>query len=71
LARAALRRVGLEEFFAGVFTSKELKVRKPGPGFYQAVLRESSVAPGEAAMVGDDYPMDILGPKQAGLGVIW
>ncbi|OGO36479.1 MAG: hypothetical protein A2W35_13035 [Chloroflexi bacterium RBG_16_57_11] len=71
LVRAALRRVGLEEFFAGIFTSKELKVCKPDPGFYQAVLRESGVAPGEAVMVGDDYPADVLGAKQAGLRAIW
>jgi FMN phosphatase YigB (HAD superfamily) len=71
LVRAALRRAGLEEFFAGVFTSKELKVRKPDLGFYQAGLRESSVAPGEAAIEEDDYPVDILDPKLAGLRAIW
>lgn len=71
LVRAALRRVGLEEFFASIFTSKELKVRKPDPGFYQAVLRESGVAPSEAVMVGDDYPADVLGAKQASLRAIW
>ncbi|OGO62581.1 MAG: hypothetical protein A2029_13700 [Chloroflexi bacterium RBG_19FT_COMBO_47_9] len=71
LVRAALRGAGLEEFFSGVFTSKELKVCKPDLFFYQIVLRECGFANNEVVMVGDDYQADILGAKQAGLHAIW
>jgi len=71
LVRAALRRVGLEAYFASVFTARELGVRKPDPGFFHAVLREAACAPEEAVMVGDEYSGDVVGAKEVGLRAIW
>ena len=71
LVRQALRRVGLEGFFEAVFTARELGARKPAPAFFQAVLGELGCAPREVAMVGDDYPVDVAGAKEAGLRAVW
>jgi len=71
LVRIALQRVGLEDFFAGIFTSNELQATKPDPLFYQRVLQACSFPANEVVMVGDDYSADILGARQAGLHAIW
>ena len=71
LVRAALRRVGVEEHFEGVFTAGELGARKPEPAFFQAALRELGCGPQEAVMVGDDYEVDVVGAKAVGLRAIW
>jgi len=71
LVRCALRRVGLEDFFAGIFSSKELHACKPDPLFYQRVLRAFGFPANEVVMVGGDYRADILGARQVGLRTIW
>ena len=71
LVRAALARVGLEERFDGVFTARELGVRKPDPAFFQAVLERMACPPGQAAMVGDEYAADVAGAKAVGLRAVW
>jgi HAD superfamily hydrolase (TIGR01458 family) len=42
-------------------------VGKPAPAFFELVLSELGVRPGEAAMVGDDLETDVGGAIQAGL----
>jgi putative hydrolase of the HAD superfamily len=69
--RQALARVGLEGYFQAVFTARELGVRKPEPAFFQAMLRELGCAPHDATMVGDEYPIDVVGAKAAGLRAVW
>jgi len=71
LVREALRRVGLEELFHAVFTACELGVRKPEPAFFAAVLHEIGCTPQQAVMIGDDYTVDIVGAKRAGMLTIW
>ena len=71
LVRQALARVGLEGYFQAVFTARELGVRKPEPAFFQAMLRELGCAPHDATMVGDEYPIDVVGAKEAGLRAVW
>jgi len=71
LVRAALRRVDLEPYFARVFTARELGSRKPDPAFFRAILTELRLAPGQALMVGDSFPIDVAGAVQAGLPAVW
>jgi len=71
LVREALARVGLEGHFDAVLTARELGVRKPEPAFFAAVLRESGTAAAEAAVVGDDYPVDVAGARALGLRAVW
>jgi phosphoglycolate phosphatase-like HAD superfamily hydrolase len=69
--RAALRRVHLDAFFSAVITSREIGARKPALAFFDATLNAIGCAPGEAAMIGDDYAADVVGAKAAGLRAIW
>jgi len=71
LIRAALHRVGLEDYFDAVFTAREMGVRKPERPFFERVLAALACAPREAAMIGDDYQVDIAGAAAAGLRTIW
>ncbi len=69
--RAALARVGLDAHFEAIFTAREMAVYKPAPAFYRTVVEELGCAPGEVAMVGDDYRGDVAGPKAVALRAIW
>ncbi len=71
LVRLTLRRVGLEDFFAGIFTSKELQACKPDPLFYQSVFQECDFIAREVVMIGDDYLAEVRGARRAGLRAIW
>lgn len=79
LVEAALRRVGLAEHVAQVFSSRDIGARKPEPAFYAAVLRglgamrgdATPLRPDRAVMIGDNYVNDVAGAKRAGLRTIW
>jgi len=78
---AALDRVGLAQYFDGVFSSRDIGAHKPEAAFYGAVLdalRARAVARGESApradeviMVGDNYANDVAGALAAGLRAVW
>jgi beta-phosphoglucomutase-like phosphatase (HAD superfamily) len=71
LVRFALRRVGLEDFFVDIFTSKKLLASKLNPLFYQSVVHTCGFSADEVVMVGDGYRADVLGARQAGFHTIW
>ncbi|WP_138472578.1 TIGR01458 family HAD-type hydrolase [Poseidonocella sp. HB161398] len=41
---------------------------KPAPEYFRAACRDMGVAPGEAAMIGDDAEADVAGARAAGIG---
>jgi len=61
----------LDRYFSLVATAHDLGVAKPDPAFFHAILKQLSLTPAEAAMVGDSYEADIAGAKSAGLRAIW
>lgn len=67
----ALERVGVRQYFQQLWTSKELGVAKPDPGFFLGITGRLGLQPGEAAMVGNDYTKDIAGARGAGLRTVW
>ncbi len=69
--RGALRRVGLDGYFARFHTSAVLGVSKPDPAFFAPVLDAAGCAPAEAVMIGDTFGTDVLGAKRAGLHAVW
>jgi putative hydrolase of the HAD superfamily len=71
LVLAALARVGLDGFFAAVFSSCEVGADKPSRLFYDTMLQRLACAPHEVAMVGDNYANDVLGARAAGLRAVW
>jgi putative hydrolase of the HAD superfamily len=71
LIRKALSRAGLEEYFSFVLSAKELGAKKPSPEYYQKVIARINSDPSSLLMVGDDYRVDILGAKDAGIHACW
>ena len=71
LVREALGRVHLEVYFDDIFTARELGALKPSRDFFEAVLGRVGCLPREVAMIGDDYELDILAAKKAGLWAVW
>lgn len=68
----ALHRAGLGKYFQAVFTTRELDgARKPEERFFHQLESVLGYAPGSLVMVGDDYPVDMLGAKQAGWRALW
>ncbi len=69
--RKALARVGIEHYFNGFFSSKELGVAKPDPKFFLKICREMQETPNKTLMIGNDYQKDICGAHQAGLHTLF
>jgi putative hydrolase of the HAD superfamily len=70
--RAALARVGLNEFIDDVFTKNQLNgARKPEIGFYRGIAQKLNLQPDQLLMVGDHYRADILGASAAGWFTAW
>ena len=50
--------------------SSEVGVRKPGRGFFAALVAQAGCDAKEVLMVGDDFANDVAGARQAGLGAV-
>jgi len=68
--RQLLEREGLLAPFEHLTFSDEVGVRKPGAEIFHLTLRALGVDPAEAAHVGDDAVLDVLGARSAGLRVV-
>ena len=71
LVGMALSRAGVRHHFKHIFASKDMGVEKPAHGFFDKVLQTVGAEPDECVMVGDDYRIDIVGAKNAGMRTIW
>lgn len=68
----ALHRAGLGKYFQAVFTPRELGgARKPETRFFRQLESVLGYPPGSLVMIGDEYPVDMLGAKQAGWRALW
>jgi HAD superfamily hydrolase (TIGR01662 family) len=67
----ALERVGVQQYFKFFFSSKELKVRKPDPRFFEKICKKTGVSPQDCIMIGNDYLKDICGAKEIGMKTIF
>jgi len=63
----ALNRGGIDRYFSCFFTSKDLKVEKPDPRFFELICQASGFAPADIVYIGNDYRKDIESAKKAGL----
>ena len=66
---AALKQVGLQEFFEVESSSKDAPQSKPDPDIVQAALKRADLQPNEAIMLGDT-PYDLEAANKAGLPAI-
>ena len=66
-----LERLGLAEYFDGIYLSSDYGVKKPDPRFFRALLEERGILPETAVMIGNDGLCDIQGGKAVGLDTIY
>lgn len=71
LMKQAFARIGLDKYFYGFITSKELGAAKPSPAFFQGIIDMFRLFSHETVMIGNDYGKDITGAKNAGLRTIF
>jgi putative hydrolase of the HAD superfamily len=62
-----LEQLGLAPRLDVVMTSREAGVTKPDPRIFEAALRAAGVKADEAVYVGDQYEIDVLGARAAGM----
>jgi putative hydrolase of the HAD superfamily len=65
-----LRATGLADVVGPVFTAGALGLRKPDPRAFLTACERLGVAPGSVLYVGDEYEVDVLGARAAGLSAV-
>lgn len=68
--RAKLRSIKLLSSFDQVVTSEAVGVAKPEAAIYVAACDAMSLAPEECLFVGDNYELDVLGPRHIGMPAV-
>ena len=66
-----LRTCQLDPYVDALVVSEEAGVSKPDPYIFELALGRLACDPGEAVMVGDSWPADIVGARAAGIRAIW
>lgn len=61
------RDMGLAHIFPTIVSSMAEGIEKPSPRLFEIALERMGVAPERAVYVGDDYRMDVVGARAAGL----
>jgi putative hydrolase of the HAD superfamily len=59
--------LGLSSLLQVVVTSQEVGLSKPHPEIFQEALRKAKIAAAEALYVGDQYQVDVIGARNAGM----
>jgi len=63
--------MGLAERFACVVISGECGCSKPEPAIFLRACRLLDAEPRDAVYVGDQYEVDVVGARAAGLAGVW
>ncbi|RPI75044.1 MAG: HAD family hydrolase [Desulfobacteraceae bacterium] len=69
--RQKLDQLHIRELFDPVIISSDLDISKPDAGIFLEACRQAGQSPRECIYVGDNYEVDILGSRNAGLRGIW
>ena len=64
-----LREYGIAQYMECVVMSSEVGFRKPDPRIFEIALRQMGASPEETCYVGDTISRDVLGARNAGLGL--
>ncbi len=64
---ATLTKLGLPAWLDIIITSLEAGASKPKPEIFQKALERARVKPAEALYIGDQYQVDVLGARGAGM----
>ena len=65
------KKMGLDSFFEFSVYSSEVLWRKPNAFIFESAINRLDLYPGEILFVGDDYKMDVVGAKDAGMPAAW
>lgn len=65
-----LREYGIGGYMEQIVLSSETRCRKPGAEIFRIALERMDLRPEEAAYVGDTISRDVLGARNAGLGLM-
>ncbi|MFM2340550.1 MAG: hypothetical protein RLZZ592_203 [Pseudomonadota bacterium] len=68
---AELGPTGLSAHLAGVIGARECGVAKPDARIFQAACARLGLAPHQVLHVGDDWALDVVGARRAGLHSAW
>ena len=66
-----LETLGLRDLFSCIVLSEEFGVRKPDARIFHHAVSLLKMQPSECLYIGDSYPIDIIGAKNAGLQACW
>lgn len=69
LARAAVKRHGLGEYFEGLFFAQDTGLEKRNPEVYRIAARQFGVSPADCVLI-EDAPHNCAAAKAAGLRVV-
>lgn len=65
--RPYCRQLGVEDLFHFIVTSHEVGVPKPDPAIFRHALSLAGTQPEETMHVGDQYSLDVVGARNAGI----
>jgi len=68
---ADLSRLPIGRLFVGTVSAREFGVGKPDARIFHAACARLGCAPPEVLHVGDDWALDVLGARAAGMQVAW
>lgn len=66
-----LRHTGLRDLFDALVISEAAGVAKPDPRIFEMALDAAEASAGQAVMLGDSWPNDVLGAVGAGISAAW
>lgn len=68
---ADLQRIGLQRYFVGSLSARELGIGKPAPEAFHAACARLGCAAGSVLHIGDDVLLDVDGAHGAGMVAAW
>lgn len=66
-----LERVGILPYFDGILISSDMRVCKPSPIFFKALMKKYYLDPADCVMIGNDKTSDMQGARNVGIDGIY
>lgn len=67
-----VRKLGMGSLLEDLITSAEVCTEKPDPEFFRFCVKKAGFQPDECVYIGDNYRLDVLGSREAGLrGILY
>ncbi len=69
--RIKIKVSGMDRYFEKLITSEDAGVKKPDPRIFYYALEKTGALSSKSLMIGDDYPVDIVGARQVGMDQVF